>query len=115
MAQMNMIEAIRSGLDVVMDKDPSVVIMGEDVGYFGGVFRCTDGLQRKYGEPTPEALVEAEMEAVRERMSRFRGGRRGRPRRGARGRPRGGPHGSRRPRRGPRRGRSRWCASRPRR
>lgn len=50
MAQMNMIEAIRSGLDVVMDKDPSVVVMGEDVGYFGGVFRCTDGLQRKFGE-----------------------------------------------------------------
>ena len=50
MAQMNMIEAIRSALDVVMDKDPSVVVFGEDVGYFGGVFRCTDGLQRKYGE-----------------------------------------------------------------
>ena len=50
MAQMNMIEAIRSALDVVMDKDPSVVVMGEDVGYFGGVFRCTDGLQRKFGE-----------------------------------------------------------------
>ena len=50
MAQMNMIEAIRSGLDVVMDKDPSVVLLGEDVGYFGGVFRCTDGLQRKFGE-----------------------------------------------------------------
>jgi 2-oxoisovalerate dehydrogenase E1 component beta subunit len=50
MAQMNMIEAIRSALDIVMDKDPNVVIMGEDVGYFGGVFRCTDGLQRKYGE-----------------------------------------------------------------
>ncbi len=50
MAQMNMIEAIRSALDIVMDKDPNVVILGEDVGYFGGVFRCTDGLQRKYGE-----------------------------------------------------------------
>jgi len=50
MAQMNMIEAIRSALDVVMDKDPSVVVLGEDVGYFGGVFRCTDGLQRKFGE-----------------------------------------------------------------
>ena len=47
---MNMIEAIRSALDVVMDKDRNVVILGEDVGYFGGVFRCTDGLQRKYGE-----------------------------------------------------------------
>ncbi len=50
MAQMNMIEAIRSALDIMMHKDPSVVIFGEDVGYFGGVFRCTDGLQRKYGE-----------------------------------------------------------------
>ena len=50
MAQMNMIEAIRSALDIVMEKDSNVVVMGEDVGYFGGVFRCTDGLQRKYGE-----------------------------------------------------------------
>jgi 2-oxoisovalerate dehydrogenase E1 component beta subunit len=50
MAQMNMIEAIRAALDVVMDKDPNVIVLGEDVGYFGGVFRCTDGLQRKYGE-----------------------------------------------------------------
>ncbi len=50
MAQMSMIDAIRSALDVLMDKDPSVVILGQDVGYFGGVFRCTDGLQRKYGE-----------------------------------------------------------------
>jgi 2-oxoisovalerate dehydrogenase E1 component beta subunit len=50
MAQMNMIEAIRSALDVTMDRDPSVIVLGEDVGYFGGVFRCTDGLQRKFGE-----------------------------------------------------------------
>lgn len=50
MAQMNMIEAIRSALDVVMQRDKNVVVFGEDVGYFGGVFRCTDGLQRKYGE-----------------------------------------------------------------
>ena len=50
MSQMNMIEAIRSALDVVMAKDPGVVVLGQDVGYFGGVFRCTDGLQLKYGE-----------------------------------------------------------------
>ncbi|MFQ5609194.1 MAG: alpha-ketoacid dehydrogenase subunit beta [Woeseiaceae bacterium] len=50
MARMNMIEAIRDALDVVMDRDANVVVLGEDVGYFGGVFRCTDGLQRKYGE-----------------------------------------------------------------
>jgi len=47
---MNMIEAIRSALDVMMDKDPNVVLLGQDIGYFGGVFRCTDGLQRKFGE-----------------------------------------------------------------
>jgi 2-oxoisovalerate dehydrogenase E1 component beta subunit len=50
MAQMNMIQAINSALDNMMDKDPTVIILGQDVGYFGGVFRCTDGLQAKYGE-----------------------------------------------------------------
>ncbi len=50
MAQMNMIEAIRDAMDIVMENDPSVIAIGEDIGYFGGVFRCTDGLQRKYGE-----------------------------------------------------------------
>lgn len=50
MAQMNMAQAIRSALDVMLERDPNVVVLGEDVGYFGGVFRCTDGLQRKYGE-----------------------------------------------------------------
>ena len=33
-----------------MARDPNVVVFGEDVGYFGGVFRCTEGLQRKYGK-----------------------------------------------------------------
>jgi 2-oxoisovalerate dehydrogenase E1 component beta subunit len=50
MKQMNMIQAINSALDAMMEKDPTVIILGEDVGYFGGVFRCTDGLQAKYGE-----------------------------------------------------------------
>jgi len=50
MPQMNMIQALNSAMDVMLGRDPSVVVMGEDVGYFGGVFRCTDGLQRKYGE-----------------------------------------------------------------
>lgn len=50
MAQMNMIQAVRSALDVMLNKDKTVVILGQDVGYFGGVFRCTDGLQRKYSE-----------------------------------------------------------------
>lgn len=46
---MTMIEAIRDGLDVAMGADERVVVYGEDVGYFGGVFRCTAGLQAKYG------------------------------------------------------------------
>ncbi|MGH8197618.1 MAG: alpha-ketoacid dehydrogenase subunit beta, partial [Steroidobacteraceae bacterium] len=50
MAQMNMIQALNSAMDIKLDQDPSVVILGEDIGYFGGVFRVTDGLQRKYGE-----------------------------------------------------------------
>ena len=49
MAQMNMIQALHSAMDVMLERDPSVVLMGEDVGYFGGVFRATDGLQKKYG------------------------------------------------------------------
>lgn len=49
MAQMTMIEAIRDAMDVKMEMDPKVVVFGEDVGYFGGVFRCTQGLQEKYG------------------------------------------------------------------
>jgi 2-oxoisovalerate dehydrogenase E1 component beta subunit len=49
MARMTMIEAIRSALDVSMGRDDNVVVFGEDVGFFGGVFRCTQGLQQKYG------------------------------------------------------------------
>ncbi|MEM9837850.1 MAG: alpha-ketoacid dehydrogenase subunit beta [Pseudomonadota bacterium] len=46
---MNMIEAIRDAHDVGMERDDDIVVFGEDVGYFGGVFRCTHGLQEKYG------------------------------------------------------------------
>ncbi len=48
MPQMSMIEAIRDAMDVKMAEDENVVVFGEDVGYFGGVFRCTHGLQEKY-------------------------------------------------------------------
>ena len=50
MAQMTMIESIRDAMDVMMGKNDDVVVYGEDVGYFGGVFRCTAGLQEKYGK-----------------------------------------------------------------
>jgi len=42
--------AIRSAIDVMLERDPDVVVFGEDVGYFGGVFRATEGLQVKYGQ-----------------------------------------------------------------
>ena len=50
MARMNMVQALNSAMDVMLGRDPRVVVLGEDVGFFGGVFRATEGLQRKYGE-----------------------------------------------------------------
>ncbi len=49
MPRRTMVEAIRDAMDVMMARDGRVVVFGEDVGYYGGVFRCTEGLQRKYG------------------------------------------------------------------
>ncbi|RMX02619.1 alpha-ketoacid dehydrogenase subunit beta [Corticibacter populi] len=46
---MTMIQALRSAMDVMLERDDSVVVYGQDVGYFGGVFRCTEGLQARYG------------------------------------------------------------------
>jgi len=46
---MNMIQALNSAMDLALDRSPETLILGEDVGYFGGVFRCTEGLQAKYG------------------------------------------------------------------
>ena len=48
--RLNMIEAINEALDIMLGRDPDVIIMGEDVGYFGGVFRATAGLQAKHGK-----------------------------------------------------------------
>ncbi|MEO8722358.1 MAG: alpha-ketoacid dehydrogenase subunit beta [Sphingobium sp.] len=47
---MNMIEAINSALDVALTRDPKVTLLGEDVGFFGGVFRATAKLQAKHGK-----------------------------------------------------------------
>ncbi len=49
-ATMTMIQALRSAMDIMLGRDDNVVIFGQDVGYFGGVFRCTEGLQAKYGK-----------------------------------------------------------------
>ena len=49
MSAMNMIQALNSALDVALTRDPDALIFGEDVGYFGGVFRVTDQLQARHG------------------------------------------------------------------
>jgi len=50
MAQMNLLQAINNALDLAMAENDSTLCFGEDVGFFGGVFRATSGLQEKYGK-----------------------------------------------------------------
>src|ERR1700726_1221362 len=50
MPAMTMVQALNSAMDVMLGRDRDVVIFGEDVGFYGGVFRVTDGLQKKHGE-----------------------------------------------------------------
>ncbi|MCL2919162.1 alpha-ketoacid dehydrogenase subunit beta [Shewanella litorisediminis] len=50
MAEMNMLQAINSALRIAMEQDPSMLVFGEDVGHFGGVFRATSGLQEAFGK-----------------------------------------------------------------
>jgi 2-oxoisovalerate dehydrogenase E1 component beta subunit len=50
MTAMALGKAINAGLRKAMDGDPKVLVMGEDVGKLGGVFRVTDGLQKDFGE-----------------------------------------------------------------
>ncbi|MDD3077243.1 MAG: alpha-ketoacid dehydrogenase subunit beta, partial [Proteiniphilum sp.] len=49
MSVMTMVKAINNALDIKLKEDEGVVIYGEDVGVEGGVFRVTEGLQKKYG------------------------------------------------------------------
>ncbi|BCV49479.1 alpha-ketoacid dehydrogenase subunit beta [Shewanella algae] len=49
MAQMNMLQAINNALTIAMEADEKMLVFGEDVGHFGGVFRATSGLQEKFG------------------------------------------------------------------
>ena len=45
-----MVQSVNSALDNMLERDSDIVIFGEDVGYFGGVFRTSDGLQEKDGK-----------------------------------------------------------------
>ncbi|WP_414827500.1 alpha-ketoacid dehydrogenase subunit beta [Alteromonas sp. H39] len=50
MAKMNLLQAINNALITVMEQDERVMVFGEDVGHFGGVFRATSHLQEKFGK-----------------------------------------------------------------
>ncbi len=58
MPEMTVIEAIRTALTEEMANDPRVLVMGEDIGRLGGVFRATDGLLDRFG---PERVVDTPM------------------------------------------------------
>src|SRR5688500_12699731 len=55
MAVKTLIEAVTEALREEMERDPSVIVLGEDVGVHGGVFRATDGLQKQFG---PERVID---------------------------------------------------------
>src|SRR2546430_2186665 len=50
MTVLSLVESVRLALQEEMDADSSVIVLGEDVGVHGGVFRATDGLQKRFGE-----------------------------------------------------------------
>ena len=49
MAEVTLVQAIRDALDEALAADPRVVVIGEDVGRKGGVFKATEGLLDRYG------------------------------------------------------------------
>ena len=49
MADVNLVEAVNLALAHALEHDPSVVLLGEDIGVNGGVFRATVGLQARFG------------------------------------------------------------------
>lgn len=63
MPEITLVDAVNMGLMHEMAADPDVVVLGEDIGLNGGVFRATDGLQKKFGHqrvldtPLAESLI----------------------------------------------------------
>src|SRR5438094_6933533 len=55
MPEVTLVEAVNLALARALEEDPSVVVLGEDVGVNGGVFRATVGLQQKFG---PERVID---------------------------------------------------------
>ena len=59
MAKMNVLEALRVALTWELEHDPKVVLLGEDVGTAGGIFRTTEGLQNRFG---PDRVIDTPMD-----------------------------------------------------
>jgi pyruvate dehydrogenase E1 component beta subunit len=63
MPDVTLVEAVNLALARALDDDPTVVVLGEDVGVNGGVFRATAGLQKRFGServldmPIAELLI----------------------------------------------------------
>src|SRR3989449_5481917 len=66
MVEVTYLEALRQGLWEEMERDPSVFILGEDVGAYGGAFKVTEGFAKQFGEarvidtPISEAAIRSE-------------------------------------------------------
>ncbi len=50
MRELTFREAVVEALDLALERDPKVFLLGEDIGYYGGLFQATQGLLKKYGE-----------------------------------------------------------------
>ena len=61
MSKMNVVDAVKSSLRNELKRDKRVVVLGEDVGKNGGVFRCTDGLYQEFG---PDRLIDTPLSEV---------------------------------------------------
>ena len=48
--ELRLIDAIKEGIDQAMEKNPGLVIMGQDIAEYGGVFKATEGMLEKYGK-----------------------------------------------------------------
>ncbi len=78
MADLLMIEAVNDALHVELERDDAVMVMGEDVGRAGGVFRATAGLRERFGAdrcvdtPLAEAGIRTAAACVRRRCTTTR-------------------------------------------
>ena len=72
MTRITLSRALNEGLRRSLETDPKVMIMGEDVGRLGGVFRVTDGLQKDFGEHRVVDTPLAEAGIVGQRLAQAR-------------------------------------------